>query len=118
MLNILNIYLYVYLLHKHTNTRSEHHTLMSPLKSRHAWDVEFVPDESYFIKPVNGVFHIYNDKVSSTRNNSPSALYTYVYKYLFDSQECTSELDFSYPDMNQFVNDMQVMCNMIADGPL
>ncbi|KRG06931.1 AMP deaminase 2 isoform X5 [Drosophila mojavensis] len=73
---------------------SEHHTLMSPLRSRHAWDVEFVPDESYFIKPVNGVFHIYNDK------------------------ECTSELDFSYPDMNQFVNDMQVMCNMIADGPL
>ncbi|KRG06937.1 AMP deaminase 2 isoform X3 [Drosophila mojavensis] len=73
---------------------TEHHTLMSPLRSRHAWDVEFVPDESYFIKPVNGVFHIYNDK------------------------ECTSELDFSYPDMNQFVNDMQVMCNMIADGPL
>ncbi|XP_023166868.2 AMP deaminase 2 isoform X2 [Drosophila hydei] len=73
---------------------SEHHTLPAPLRSRHAWDVEFVPDESYFIKPLNGVFHIYNDK------------------------ECTSELDFTYPDMNQFVNDMQVMCNMIADGPL
>ncbi|XP_064540749.1 AMP deaminase 2 isoform X7 [Drosophila montana] len=73
---------------------SELHSISSPLKSINAWDVEFEPDEDYFIKPVNGVFHIYNDK------------------------ECTSELQFTYPDMNQFVNDMQVMCNMIADGPL
>ncbi|XP_064540744.1 AMP deaminase 2 isoform X2 [Drosophila montana] len=73
---------------------TELHSISSPLKSINAWDVEFEPDEDYFIKPVNGVFHIYNDK------------------------ECTSELQFTYPDMNQFVNDMQVMCNMIADGPL
>ncbi|EDV95250.1 GH17839 [Drosophila grimshawi] len=66
----------------------------SSLKAPHAWDVEFVPDESYIIKPVNGVFHIYKDEA------------------------LTSELNFTYPDMSQFVNDMQVMCNMIADGPL
>ncbi|XP_034490484.1 AMP deaminase 2 isoform X5 [Drosophila innubila] len=66
----------------------------SPMKHTHAWDVEFVPDEDYHIKPVNGVFHVYTDK------------------------EHTNELKFQYPDMNQFVNDMQVMCNMIADGPL
>ncbi|XP_068159360.1 AMP deaminase 2 isoform X2 [Drosophila tropicalis] len=58
------------------------------------WDVEFPPDETYVIKPLNGVFHIYTD------------------------EEQTSELKFDYPDMSQFVNDMQVMCNMIADGPL
>ncbi|XP_034118774.1 AMP deaminase 2 isoform X2 [Drosophila nasuta] len=66
----------------------------TPVKHTHAWDVEFVPDEDYHIKPLNGVFHIYTDK------------------------EHSGELKFEYPDMNQFVNDMQVMCNMIADGPL
>ncbi|KAH8300602.1 hypothetical protein KR044_004988, partial [Drosophila immigrans] len=73
---------------------SELHGQHTPTKHAHAWDVEFVEDEDYIIKPVNGVFHIYEDK------------------------ECTKEIKFKYPDMNQFVNDMQVMCNMIADGPL
>lgn len=33
-------------------------------------------------------------------------------------QDESSEIKYEYPDMSQFVNDMQVMCNMIADGPL
>jgi len=33
-------------------------------------------------------------------------------------QDASSDIKFEYPDMSQFVNDMQVMCNMIADGPL
>lgn len=33
-------------------------------------------------------------------------------------QECKVDLKYPYADMSQFVNDMQVMCNMIADGPL
>ncbi|KAH8397378.1 hypothetical protein KR222_000791, partial [Zaprionus bogoriensis] len=66
----------------------------SPLKPPHAWDVEFIADENYYIKPVNGVFHVYKD------------------------EEFKNDLQFPYADMSQFVNDMQVMCNMIADGPL
>ncbi|XP_030378940.1 AMP deaminase 2 isoform X3 [Scaptodrosophila lebanonensis] len=58
------------------------------------WDVEFPPDENYIIKPKNGVFHIYKDETLK------------------------DELSFQYPDLSQFVNDMHVMCNMIADGPL
>ncbi|MDE5061027.1 hypothetical protein OZD67_02690 [Wolbachia endosymbiont of Drosophila nikananu] len=33
------------------------------------WNVEFPPDEDFVIKPVNGVFHIYTDKVSNLRSN-------------------------------------------------
>ncbi|XP_026849260.1 AMP deaminase 2 isoform X5 [Drosophila persimilis] len=65
-----------------------HHKVSNP------WNVDFPPDETYVIKPLNGVFHVYED------------------------EEQTKDLKFVYPDMSQFVNDMQVMCNMIADGPL
>ncbi|XP_017150564.1 AMP deaminase 2 isoform X2 [Drosophila miranda] len=65
-----------------------HHKVSNP------WNVDFPPDETYVIKPLNGVFHVYED------------------------EEKTKDLKFVYPDMSQFVNDMQVMCNMIADGPL
>ncbi|XP_017099561.1 AMP deaminase 2 isoform X1 [Drosophila bipectinata] len=70
------------------------HPRPSQMKLTNPWNVEFPPDENFLIKPVNGVFHIYEN---GDENN---------------------ELKFEYPDMSQFVNDMQVMCNMIADGPL
>ncbi|KPU74815.1 uncharacterized protein Dana_GF19072, isoform B [Drosophila ananassae] len=73
---------------------SDFHTRPSQMRLTNPWAVEFPPDEDYLIKPVNGVFHIYED------------------------QDESKELKFEYPDMSQFVNDMQVMCNMIADGPL
>ncbi|KAH8421104.1 hypothetical protein KR009_011590 [Drosophila setifemur] len=71
----------------------ESHLRPSQMKLTNPWNMEFPPDENYVIKPVNGVFHVYENEESS-------------------------EFKFEYPDMNQFVNDMQVMCNMIADGPL
>ncbi|XP_034650472.1 AMP deaminase 2 isoform X5 [Drosophila subobscura] len=73
---------------------SDLHVKASHPKVSNPWNVEFPPDETYVIKPLNGVFHVYED------------------------EEQTKELKFVYPDMSQFVNDMQVMCNMIADGPL
>ncbi|XP_022209326.1 AMP deaminase 2 isoform X4 [Drosophila obscura] len=74
--------------------RPDLHVKTSQPKVTNPWNVEFPPDETYVIKPLNGVFHVYED------------------------EEQTKELKFVYPDMSQFVNDMQVMCNMIADGPL
>ncbi|XP_017851791.1 AMP deaminase 2 isoform X3 [Drosophila busckii] len=73
---------------------TEQHPKTPHPKMDNVWDVEYVPDETYVIKPVNGVFHVFVDK------------------------DCKEDLNFPYPDMNEFVNDMQVMCNMIADGPL
>ncbi|KAH8367921.1 hypothetical protein KR084_004151 [Drosophila pseudotakahashii] len=73
---------------------SDAHLKPSQMKITNPWNVEFPPDEDFRIKPLNGVFHIYQNDDES------------------------SEIKFEYPDMSQFVNDMQVMCNMIADGPL
>lgn len=46
--------------------RSELLAQTTPVTAPHAWDMEFIPDESYTIKPVNGVFHIYKDEASKT----------------------------------------------------
>nr|XP_016925555.2 AMP deaminase 2 isoform X2 [Drosophila suzukii] len=73
---------------------SDVHSRPSHIKLTNPWNVEFPPDEDFRIKPLNGVFHIY------------------------ENDDASSDIKFEYPDMSQFVNDMQVMCNMIADGPL
>ncbi|XP_026838299.1 AMP deaminase 2 isoform X6 [Drosophila erecta] len=70
------------------------HLRHSHLKVTNPWNVEFPKDEDFRIKPLNGVFHVY------------------------ENDDESSEIKYEYPDMSQFVNDMQVMCNMIADGPL
>ncbi|XP_017063720.1 AMP deaminase 2 isoform X1 [Drosophila eugracilis] len=70
------------------------HLRTSQMKMTNPWNVEFPEDQDFRIKPLNGVFHIY------------------------ENDDDSSEIKFEYPDMSQFVNDMQVMCNMIADGPL
>ncbi|KAH8300827.1 hypothetical protein KR018_005569 [Drosophila ironensis] len=72
----------------------ELHTRPSEMRLTNPWLLDFPDDKKYLIKPINGVFHIFEDEASAF------------------------PLQFEYPDMNQFVNDMQVMCNMIADGPL
>ncbi|XP_017063721.1 AMP deaminase 2 isoform X2 [Drosophila eugracilis] len=73
---------------------SDAHLRTSQMKMTNPWNVEFPEDQDFRIKPLNGVFHIY------------------------ENDDDSSEIKFEYPDMSQFVNDMQVMCNMIADGPL
>lgn len=35
-------------------------------------------------------------------------------EHLNDNKPC----NYTYPDLNTFVSDMNTMCNMIADGPL
>ncbi|XP_037936468.1 AMP deaminase 2 isoform X3 [Teleopsis dalmanni] len=74
--------------------QTEDHPIHPPTDTANPWDLEFPPDKNFVIKPVDGVFHIYEDEVSDTSMN------------------------YNYPTLKEFVNDMQIMCNMIADGPL
>lgn len=59
-----------------------------------AWDIEFPADLNYTMKSNQGVFNVFKDT------------------------NCTENLNYSYIKLEQFVQDMQIMCNMIADGPL
>ncbi|XP_059609601.1 AMP deaminase 2 isoform X2 [Phlebotomus argentipes] len=58
------------------------------------WAIETPPAKGYTIKAVNGVFNLFRDP------------------------ECTQNLDYPYPKLQQYIQDMQTMCAMIADGPL
>lgn len=51
-------------------------------------------DLNYTIKSVNGTFEVFRDV------------------------ECKDKLDYPTPKLSDFVQDMQTMCSMIADGPL
>ncbi|XP_012160935.1 AMP deaminase 2 isoform X4 [Ceratitis capitata] len=70
------------------------HPIHPPINKSDPWELEFPADNEYEIKSINGVFHVYKDKL------------------------CTEEVKCEYPNLKEFVNDMQVMCNMIVDGPL
>uniref|UniRef100_A0A034V9N6 AMP deaminase n=1 Tax=Bactrocera dorsalis TaxID=27457 RepID=A0A034V9N6_BACDO len=79
--------------HENRKTIADH-PIHPPNDKSDPWEVEFPADNDYEIKSINGVFHVYKDK------------------------ECTQEVKCEYPNLKEFVNDMQVMCNMIVDGPL
>ncbi|XP_055684609.1 AMP deaminase 2 isoform X2 [Lutzomyia longipalpis] len=64
------------------------------MPSSDPWAIETPPSKGYTIKAVNGVFNCFRDA------------------------ECTQNLDYPYPKLPQFIQDMQTMCAMIADGPL
>lgn len=70
------------------------HSVHAPWAGGDPWAIEFPPDEGYAIKSVDGVFNVYRDA------------------------ECTDNLNYPYCKLGTFVQDMQVMCAMIADGPL
>lgn len=73
------------------------HPIHPPTETNDPWDVDFPPDKDYSIRAVNGVFNVFTE--ASTEENQTG-------------------LHFDYPKLKDFVNDMQIMCNMIADGPL
>ncbi|XP_054088343.1 AMP deaminase 2 isoform X6 [Zeugodacus cucurbitae] len=79
--------------HENRKTIADH-PIHPPNDKSDPWEVEFPADNEYEIKSINGVFHVYKDK------------------------EYTQEVKCEYPNLKEFVNDMQVMCNMIVDGPL
>lgn len=58
------------------------------------WSLESPPPKNYTIKAVAGVFNVFKDK------------------------ECKESLPYKYIKLPEFVDCMQKMCSMIADGPL
>lgn len=56
--------------------------------------MDFPGSAGYTIKAVDGVFNLFRDA------------------------ECTDNLNYPYIKLENFVQDMQFMCSMIADGPL
>jgi len=61
------------------------------------WDCQFQDNLGYKSQIQKGVFSVYRNK---------------------DDIEGQKPLDFSYPKLDVFVRDMQLMCALIADGPL
>lgn len=70
------------------------HPIHPPTSLNDPWDCPFPPNKNYFIKSEKGVFNVYKDSEYKERMHTP------------------------FPDLAEFVQDMQTMCNMIADGPL
>ncbi|XP_055586826.1 AMP deaminase 2 isoform X3 [Uranotaenia lowii] len=65
-----------------------------PQTTESPWLIEFPEDCNYTIRSNNGVFEVYKDA------------------------DCKDQLPFAYTKLADFVQDMQMMCSMIADGPL
>ncbi|KAL3287102.1 hypothetical protein HHI36_001585 [Cryptolaemus montrouzieri] len=61
------------------------------------WKIQDVPDTKHVFKSNRGVFEVYKDEDAMNKNNP---------------------CDFQYPDMDTFITDMNLMCSLIADGPL
>lgn len=69
----------------------------APASRGDPWECEFPPSKNYKIAPVNGVFNLYANE-EDFANGKP--------------------IPYSYPDLATFVRDMNLLCAMIADGPL
>lgn len=70
------------------------YSVHAPTSTTDPWDIEFSPDMGFTIRAVNGVFNLYRDA------------------------ECTDNVNYPYCKLDEFIQDMQIMCAMIADGPL
>ncbi|XP_046803094.1 AMP deaminase 2 [Lucilia cuprina] len=70
------------------------HPIHPPTETSDPWDIEMPADKSYCIRAVDGVFNV------------------------FQNEQSEEPMIQNYPKLKDFCNDMQIMCNMIADGPL
>ncbi|XP_059471605.1 AMP deaminase 2 isoform X2 [Neocloeon triangulifer] len=61
------------------------------------WELEYPEDKNYVIQPLRGVFHVYDDEANAASGNARN---------------------YPYYDLANFVSDMNMLCAMIADGPL
>ncbi|KAG5684195.1 hypothetical protein PVAND_013434 [Polypedilum vanderplanki] len=78
--------------HDDKKTIAEHPVNAPPHDS--PWDVEFLEDLDCTLKAENGIYQVYRDA------------------------ECKDIYDYPCPKLSEFIQDMQTMCTMIADGPL
>ncbi|XP_011708010.1 PREDICTED: AMP deaminase 2 isoform X1 [Wasmannia auropunctata] len=80
-----------------SRTGLPNHPVHAPASRGDPWECEFPPTKNYKIVPVNGVFNLFASD-EDLANGKP--------------------LPYSYPDLATFVRDMNLLCVMIADGPL
>uniref|UniRef100_A0A8C8DCJ1 AMP deaminase n=1 Tax=Oncorhynchus tshawytscha TaxID=74940 RepID=A0A8C8DCJ1_ONCTS len=76
-------------------------TVHPPVSTTHPYENQepacMPPDIGYGCKMVNGVVHIYTNK---------------------DTMEKSTELELPYPDLQDYINDMNVMMALIINGPV
>lgn len=70
------------------------HPVNPPKSTESPWLIDFPDDRNYTIRANRGVFEVFRDA------------------------EAKDQLPFEYTKLADFVQDMQMMCSMIADGPL
>jgi len=75
----------------------EDHPIHPPKNDRDPWECEFLPDNGYVIKCCKGVYNVFVNE-EDAKANKP--------------------IDYEVPDLETFVTDMQMICALIADGPL
>jgi AMP deaminase len=69
----------------------------APASRGNPWDCPIPEDKNYILRPVAGVFHVYENE---------------------EKAEKGEHLNFPYYDLATFITDMNLLCAMIADGPL
>jgi len=84
---------------KRSSVASQNHPIHPPKTNADPWDCEFLPDlKDHQIKMVNGVFEVFKTQ---------------------DDYEAKKPVPgYDYPKLDEYVTDMQLMCALIADGPL
>jgi len=73
------------------------HPIHPPKIDRDPWQCEFVPDNGYLFRCEKGVYTVYKDQQALATGN---------------------KINYEVPDLEMFVKDMQLLCALIADGPL
>ncbi|KAG8247207.1 AMP deaminase 3 [Homalodisca vitripennis] len=76
---------------------SADHPVHAPPSTTSPWECEMPPAKGYIFAPVRGVFQVYRDQAARDADNP---------------------LPYSYPHLDTFVQDMNRLCAMIADGPM
>lgn len=72
----------------------EDHPIHPPVHGDSPWSLEIPPNKNYFLKAVDGVYNVFKDA------------------------ECKENLSYNYIKLPEYIDSMQKMCTMIADGPL
>ncbi|XP_064470636.1 AMP deaminase 2-like isoform X6 [Ornithodoros turicata] len=77
--------------------KSKDHPFYSVPTVTEPWNCEILEDMKCILKMYNGVVHVYRTE-EDLKNEKPA--------------------DYPYINLSQFINDLNLMCAMIADGPL
>jgi len=73
------------------------HPVHAPPSTTSPWECDSPPSKGYIFSPLRGVYQVYKDQ-NALDNNNP--------------------LPYTYPHLDLFVQDMNRLCSMIADGPM